>query len=285
MRKTGIILVLLLFYLAACAPGRVKDYPTLVNQGILPLSTTNPYVGANLFLARELEQSANLYNFFKGRGAPTAIELTQGTVSAPHIIMYYPREREVYAADLLASRQRYEWIIRGPYQIERVDFRQLMSIEASMNAEPEFLIYGKPYRFRFHHEKKREKTFKPTLPPTPYPTPKPKPRKIIKKAPKKEKKTEVEDVDFSKLNFDQRAILLSQGFAERASNGDIIHTVKGEHETIEALARWYTKDAGAAKQIASINSKQPAEALLTGTRIRIPKAMLKRFKVPPDDFK
>ena len=70
--KTKILDLLFLVFLTSCYY-KITNYPSLVNQGILPVSKEQAYVGANLFLSREMEQSTFLYNFLKKRGAPDAI--------------------------------------------------------------------------------------------------------------------------------------------------------------------------------------------------------------------
>lgn len=136
------------------------SYPTLLNQGALALSTTNPYLGANLFISRELERSRYLFNF-KSRGAPVAVEIIQPSIGATRLLMYYPNQREVYSADFIEPTKR-EWIVRGPFEIERQDYRTLLRLDASMAGEPVFEIYGKPFRFRFNQGTSKGKCW-PTL--------------------------------------------------------------------------------------------------------------------------
>ena len=117
--------------------------------------------------------------------------------------------------------------------------------------------------------------------PTPAPTPKPKPKK---KTPPKII-TSTGDVgiptpvpEWKPLNSDQQALQMAQGFAERAANGDVIHTVTGESESLEALAEWYTGAPGNAKALAEANGIADGEKLAAGKRIQIPLKMIKQFK-------
>ena len=49
--KTKILGLLFLVFLTSCYY-KITNYPSLVNQGILPVSKEQAYVGANLFLSR-----------------------------------------------------------------------------------------------------------------------------------------------------------------------------------------------------------------------------------------
>lgn len=287
-----VILVILLCYLAACSNNRIMTFPTLANRGILALSTSNAYLGSNLFLAREVEKSSYLFKFFEGRGAPMAIEINEDTVSAPKLIMYYPRKREVYIADMTGDYRARQWVIRGPYQISREDFKTINRMQLALAGEPLFSIYGKPYRFRFNRqmvENRASSEVEPEIPLIPTPTPKPK-RIYKKKATTDKEKTLKPKVpilnlqnpkDFKPLNTDQQAIAMSQGYAERTSSGDLIHTVKSDAETLTALSAWYTGSSANKEIIAELNKIEAEAALKQGDRIRFPLKMLKRFKVMP----
>ena len=276
--------------LSSCTP--VSDsYPTLVNEGALALSTTNPYLGANLFLSHELERSRYLFNFFKSRGAPVAIEIIQPSVGATRLLLYYPNQREVFAADLVQEATKREWIVRGPFEIERQDYRTLIRLDASMAGEPVFEIYGKPFRFRFNSA--LEKTtaprgvLTPTLPevpPTPVATPKPKVKRpvITAKAPSEPTPPPVPTIDIYKpLNADQQALLAARGFARRDTNGDVLHVVKGENQTLERVVRWYTGGPAAVGEVAKLNSLPEQENLPTGTTVKIPVKLVKERKAMP----
>jgi hypothetical protein len=270
----------------ACSPTSISSYPSLVNQGILPLSTNNAYNGANLFIAEESQHSQFLYNFLKGKGGPAAIEITEAQFSsAPHLILFYPRDKEVYAADLRRSSPTdREWIIRGPYAIERGDYRELAGLESSLVGEPLFIIDGRPFRFRFQSPRTQE--VKPTVVPeypTPVPTPKPKPPKKKTAPVITAHEQNIADMQFKPLNSDQQALNMAKGFAERASNGDVVHTAKGG-ESLAAVSKWYTGSDTHAADIALSNGLQAALPLAPGVRVKVPLKLLKQLKSMPADF-
>jgi len=274
---------LAIFALWACGT-QIKNYPTLVNAGILGLSTTDPYLGANLFLASELERSSYLFNFFKSKGAPAAIEIVEKSFKPTHLILYYPLERQAYAADLIKSATRREWVVRGPFAIEREDFRTLMRMQGALSGEPVFMLWGKPFRFRF--EPSPERALKPEIPlvPTSKPMPTKKPKLIVMKKnvptpPPAATPTVAID---RPLSFDQQALLMAKDFAERALNGDLIHTVKSDKESFEAIVQWYTGSLEGKDAVLSANGLPPeTQTLSKGMRIRIPAELVKERRVMP----
>jgi hypothetical protein len=261
----------------------------MVNQGILPLSTSNAYLGSNLFIAEEAQRSRQLYNFLAGRGGPTAIELSEKEGHPPHLLMFYPRDKEVYAAELAdletenGGRFR-EWVIRGPYSIERKDYKELVRLESAFNGEPLFFIAGREHRFRFQ-PKETEAEVRTVLVPV-LPTPAPTPVKKVKAkgaTPKVEARAKIEEL--RGLNTDQQALRMAQGFAERAENGDIIHTVTSASETLLTIAKWYTGSEALSLALASANGLQPGAAVAVGTRITIPFKTATTDKLMPPGYK
>lgn len=280
-RSRALVITLALAALVACSRGQVTEYPSLANQGILPLSTTNAYVGSNLFIANEAQRSPYLYNFLKGKGGPMAIEILQPQFGPARVLMFYPREREVFVADIMEKEYSRQWIIRGPYAIQRKEYRQLAALESAMNGEPIFFIRGKVERFRFQptHEEQTS-ILEPVVPPPP-PTPKPK-AKPKKKATASQKeiitKHGEQPTEFRPLNTDQQAIQMSLGFAERAPNGDVVHTVSSNDQTLQTIAAWYTGSSENAGELAKVNSLGASDPLASGTRIVVPLGLVKNFK-------
>ncbi len=129
---------LFLFFLCACYH-KINSFPTLVNQGILPVSKEQAYVGANLFLAQEMKKSEFLYNFIRDKGAPDAIKIDQNTFDNTKLYLYYYNDKEFYTGDLSSNN---EWIIKGP---EIPSWRLLKSIKNVMDIgsnDAPFMIDG-----------------------------------------------------------------------------------------------------------------------------------------------
>jgi len=270
---------------------RLETGQTLVDEGILALSPTNAYLGSNIFIAREAERSNYFFNFLKGRGAPDAIRVREGRFSEATIQMFYTHSKEMYVAELeehsaIGKNDFRQWIVRGPFAITRSDYRELSRITTSpsgVTGKGEaalFQIYGKPYRFGTEAESNDSRLVKPVLPPAP-PIPKPTPQKktVIAKV----EATPVPAKVFTPLNSDQMAIMISQGYAERAANGDLIHTVKTETETLADIAKWYTGSATNATAILASNATElkTPEALTIGTRIKIAASLITQTKAMP----
>lgn len=115
---------------AACSAGSSSTFSSLSDQGLLLVSSENPYVGANIFLSNEMEESRYLYNFMKEKGAPQAIELTGRELDRSELKLFYSGRQEMYAAVPRFDRSlgTKEWIIRGPYALERSVYRQVSGL-------------------------------------------------------------------------------------------------------------------------------------------------------------
>lgn len=275
--------LLLLFIITACSIQQEEPFSSLANRGILPLSTSNPYLGSNLFIAHEAELSPVLFNFLQRKGAPTAIEVIEDERGRSRLVLYYPRDKEVYTADKYHQKDVYEWIVRGPYAVQRKDYRSLMSLETAILGEPVFVIHGEQYRFRFQQPQVPSRILNPEIlvtAPTPTPTAIPIIRRKKSVTPPKAKieTPAPKNEPFHPLNSDQQAIAISQGFAERAPNGDVVHTVAVDDESLSSIATWYTGSAGNEEKIASANGLKSGATLAKGTRVTIPMSLVTNFK-------
>ena len=276
MTRLARLTILAILLLNACS-SQIPGYESLANQGILPLSTTNPYLATNLLLAQEAQKSDYLYNFLKFRGGPTAIEVHESRTGPVKIIMFYPKDKEVYAADIVSKQNMHEWMVRGPFQIERQDYRALAELDHAMAGEPIFVMNGKIERFRFE-QTAPTRVLNPKVPPTPVPTPRPAKKIVVKPTVKPEDQV---PTDFSKMNSDQMALYMAKGFAERNTSGDLIHTVMVENETLAAIAKWYTKSESNAAAIASASGLAIDKALEKGARVKVPATLVKEAKQMP----
>lgn len=280
--------LLLCFSLQIGCSTKLKAYPSLSNQGVLPLSPTNSYLGTNLFLGNEAGRSRILYQFLKGRGAPGAIEIVEKDFQPAKLFMFYPKQVQVYIAELSSAKNHYEWIIRGPYNIARNDFRKLVAIEKSPYEAAPIIINGEIERFVAEPPKPVAVPVQAEVRRTPPPAPKKK-KPIIKVVkPKIEEQSDVKTVvdplsvktsteipTGPGLNSDQQAIRISKGLTELTAEGDLLHSVKVAGESLDSIAKWYTGDTAQAKAIAEFNSL-PADATLPrGAKLKIPKALAK----------
>lgn len=290
MRKIFISAVLAL--ICGCSRSSMRSaYSSLSDQGMLALSTTNPYLASNLFIAQESERSSYLYNFLRSRGAPTAIEILDANYPRPRVLFFYPAEREVYISEQGKVESKPQWITRGPYPIDWKDYRTLAGLSGSMVGDAVLIINGREERFRFKSPERRQpQAALPLLAPTPAAVappkrkPKPAPEKIITAGPEKPTEPPPSISGWKPLNQDQLAIYMSKGFAERADNGDILHMVIGTKETVSAVTKWYTGSITAIKDVAAANAIADSDIpnpLVPGKKIRVPEALIKELKVMP----
>lgn len=125
-----VLVTTLVTTLVACSAGGSSTFSSLSEQGILSVSSDNPYVGANIFLSNEMEESRYLYNFMKEKGAPQAIELIGRDVEKSELKLFYSGRQEMYTAVPQFDRSlgTKEWIVRGPYALDRTSYRQVVSL-------------------------------------------------------------------------------------------------------------------------------------------------------------
>jgi hypothetical protein len=279
--------VLLLSAFAACSS--TENFPGLSSRGILPLSDSDPLFGSNLFLSKEMEKSPYLFSFIKTHGAPTAIEIAHESIEATKLIMFYAREKQVYVAVPVDRQLSRQWIIRGPFPIEWRDNKRVQPVQTAWINEPPFRLWGRDYRFPIlSAEHAPQKVLTPAIPAIPARTPAPakkKPSKKIIVAKGESIEEKVDPATFHPLNTDQQALRMAQGYAERADNGDLIHTVKAGDDTPDKIARWYTGSSKYAAEIAKLNNVPQNQPCTAGARIRIPLSMLKQLKVLPENFR
>lgn len=256
--------------LNGCSPG-LGHFNSLANQGILPLSSDNAHLGSNLFLAHEAQRSSYLMNFLKKRGGPSAIEILTEGRSRPTMVLFYPLKKEVFAADLDSTEKTYQWVVRGPFMMERQDYRDLNGMGVSFAAEPLFMISGQQTRFGAQPIETQQRALLPVVP-TPQPTP------VRKKPAVIHRPAIAVATPFKPMNSDQQAISLSEGFAERAENGDVIHTVQGA-QTIDEISRWYTGAPGNSAMIMEKSGIPAGTPIIPGMRLRVPFASVKQFRL------
>jgi hypothetical protein len=209
---SGVVLCLILAVFIASCSTRNTAFSTLANQGIVPVSADNPFVGSNVYLAREMEDSLYLYNFLKSRGAPRAVELTGDSERSADLILYYSAKQELYRASphLDPMTKAKEWIIKGPYAIGRGLHREIAQLGPETVGV--FEIFGRREVLGSATELMRERVIEPAFVPTPTPQPTPRPRIHRKKgsqSPRSEAPTQAGpavSIQGTPMNLDQQAI-------------------------------------------------------------------------------
>lgn len=250
-----ILLLASILFSLGCEPARRFEFQHLQDQGILALSSTNAYLGTNLLLAKEAQESKFLYNFLNDRGSPSALEFNK---EGHELIMYYPQDKEVYRADFHQG----EWIIRGPFAINRTDYRGLKSILANDSGEPVLELWGKKKRFRYKPGVIPQGVYTTTI----IPTPRPKPT-IVKKP---EAEPQQQQSPTTPMNFDQEALSIARPRTDRPITPDVLHKVTSADEKWSEIVLWYTGTSNLTPVIKNVNRKTGDDALKKGDLIRIP---------------
>jgi len=196
---------------------KTPAFEGIANQGILTVSPQSPFVGANVFLAQEMECSSYLYNFMRSRGSPQAIEVNGSSEKNSQMNLFYSREREFYAAvpKYDPQNKNKEWFIRGPYPITREQYPYIAKLDSDQGGV--FEIFGRTEAFGGPGRTIESRVIAPVF----IPTPRPKPiRKATKVSIKKDDSEKVEAkptaisalgpiiaVQGTPINLDQKALM------------------------------------------------------------------------------
>jgi hypothetical protein len=251
----------------SCA-NRNPEFAPLHDQGIIPVSRTNPYVGSNLYLAHEMEQSTYLYNFLKEKGVPQAIKIDGSSENSAQLELFYAGRAEVYQATPIRNDTpgSTEWVVRGPYTMDKNDYREVSQLPATSAAE--FEIWGRRETIGASEAIAEQRVILPAFVPTPRPHPRRRPS--TKPAASSDNGPAVSGMPSStggSMTLDQQALIESKEYAERSPNGDVIHVVKSESETVTSISNWYTGSGDNAKKVAEKNNIPLDAKLNPGTKI------------------
>lgn len=171
------------------------------------MSAESPFVGANLYLAKEMEDSLYLYNFLRTRGSPRAIEIIGNSERSAELHLFYPAKQEVYRAtpqrDPLTKAK--EWIIRGPYAIDRSLHRSVATLGSETSGV--FEVFGRREVIGGAAQAAQVRVIEPAFVPTPTPAPTPRRRATKKPAMTDEATGPAVAIQGTPMNFDQQAIL------------------------------------------------------------------------------
>lgn len=253
-------------------------------------------MGSNVSLAREMEQSSYLLNFVRQNGPPHAIEVVGDSADSAELRMYYVQGRHYFGATRVTVNSlneeagaretaenrggsTHQWIIRGPYPVQRENYRQLSALPSISHAT--FEMFGARQLFGTEAVAENFHEIKPVSIPASTPTPRPKPHRNRRAPANTAGDTSHQASSNQATNFDQRALLEAKSLAPRSPNGDLVHTVKSATETVTSITNWYTGSGGNATQVAEKNSV-PLDAKLTpGRTITIPGGIVTNPRVLP----
>lgn len=208
-RQLNLLLLTIAFLgaLSGCSSHH-PSFSSVAEKGILPVSRTNPFMGANVFLAHEMEESNYLYSFMRKEGAPSAIRITGRSFTSSTLELFYLQRLEMYRAtlqpDLVLGIR--EWMVQGPFTIDRATYQKLQGLEQTSGGV--FEIFGKREVLDGQLHPTPTRTIQPVF----VPTPKPKKRiRAVSKGTKKESSGDTSSSATSTalenpINFDQQAL-------------------------------------------------------------------------------
>jgi hypothetical protein len=266
---TLLIAIPLVLGLAGCSAPLRMHYgliERLRDRGPVAVSPTNPYLAANVLLNKETETSHELKGFFDHRGAPAAIEVSDGLLKSLTLMLYYPENGESFMAEESAG----SWAIRGPFPIEKAKLREVL------------LATGKL------------RPVQTTVPPIQTTVPKAAPpdQTAAPASTAPAQHSRVASATHSAPNTGhtidpklpesaqprERAAepaIESDALAEVSPRGDVVHYVTFANEDLRSLAQWYTGDASNAARLARINQLKPQASLSPGDSIVVPSYLVK----------
>lgn len=270
--------VLFLFAFSFCACSKSADaylQDELTNRGPVALSATNPYIGPNLYIAKEMKDSAVFRGFIHYRGTPDAIEVRRGYFKPVRVYLFYLSESEAY----LMEERGGDWLVRGPDKIPAQLMASFINVQPAGQSAPLALDMDEftPAAVAEKHaaaEGSEVKSLRKvptreqlaqtgkTQPPLPLP---PRGRKPPKSPPPAANDTLTQDT----------------APTEESASGDLIHKVSFPGENLRVIANWYTGDINNTGRIARINGIEKADSLKLDTTVRIPRYLLKNTRPLP----
>lgn len=271
----------------------------LKNRGPIALSSENPYLAANLLVAKEAEKSKVIRGFVKYRGAPRAIEVRKDVFRPLKFNFFYPESREYFALESIGET----WIVDGPKRIPDEIMPTVAKLTRNIKDEPLLAIGRTEQAALVEKDTFAQNTAGPWQDTKPAlnghtqleanaedsfiarlnkieqdadknaaPAVKSKPPKRI--TAQSSQKTKAENSDLEMIReLQQRQT--SDKSAEVTPNGDVVHYVTYPGENLSMIARWYTHDRNNIGRLSRLNELDDPNALQIGDMIVIPSYLVK----------
>ena len=296
VRTLAIVCILVLLACGTSLKRNAALATRLKNRGPVALSSSNPYLAANLLLSKEIEHSPELKGFVGHRGAPGAIEISSSRWSSDLVMwMYYPENREYYTADYSMGT----WVIKGPQLLPR---ERLVRVLAQVGTTPQTVALlsseSPAVSVAPMTNSGRSNTASKINKPPPALHPK-LPSEKKNYTPEKVAQTQVSDLDPSassqispmlKLNSKTKRQTIEEVVAahsgpggERTPGGDLVHYVTYPGETLSMISRWYTYERANVSRLARINDLTTPDKLEVGDTVVIPTYLLRNRKLLTED--
>jgi hypothetical protein len=272
-------------------------FDRLRDQGPIALDPQNPYLAANLFLAKQTEQSPELKGFLNIAGTPSALAIEDHSFGPIQVQLYYSAEHRRYTLE----QDNATWIISGPYPINDETLNKLSLTEPSAGA-PLVELVTPPSERKNQASITKSSVSSVRTAPRPAAVPdksasnatlpgnistvpfkSPVVHVVEPRFPEPEMTGDamgsISDEALARATMENRQLkkIISQyakADAELSPGGDLVHYVTSAEETLSILARWYTLDASNAGRIARMNSVAQAK-IAPGDTLIIPSYMIK----------
>ncbi len=215
----------------------------LSSSGPVILNPQNPYLAADMLIAKEIERSAEVKGFIAHQGSPRAIELHRNMFAPITLDLYYPDTHRYYSLE----EYREGWIISGPFGLSPEQEQALISLNPISASPTEAVAKGDASATHFVSP----------LTDSAAQAAIPVPEKISLSALRK-----IVDGNSTEI-------------AERTPRGDLIHHVTLPGETVSIISCWYTLETSNNGRIARINRLTTPETITSGDTITIPNYLVK----------
>ncbi|MCB0311575.1 MAG: hypothetical protein KDD42_10080 [Bdellovibrionales bacterium] len=258
----------------------------LSNRGPIALSSSNPYLAANLLLAKEIERSPELKGFISYRGAPQALEIRSEALAPLNMYLYYPEQRERY----LLEEADESWFIAMPEKIPTDELKAIVQLTRNVSDNPKLLTSDdsepESIKARAPTQDTRRRQ---ALAQTPFSSPadgglgtqadkaaKIRPADTTPQFVHRKQIRDAGNVEEARL---KEIIKKSPSHsAEVTSKGDLVHYVTYEGESLSMIARWYTLDGKNAARLGRINELADPNQLSLGDTIIVPSYLVRNTK-------
>jgi hypothetical protein len=260
----------------------------LKNRGPVPLSSDNPFLAANLLIAKEMEKSPEVAGFVKHRGAPAALEVEKGIFSGLVLHFFYPENREQFTFEQVDNG----WFIRGPETIEKEKFTSVAQITRTLVGEPRLEYnYMSPSQEKALNDKNSNRaieefetrrsasetarepdSFNRAL--DSYQAAEPRAGGAFQSPSSRRYQKPVS----TREQLQELVSRTAEANAEVTPKGDLVHYVTYQGETLSMIARWYTGDRANVGRLARMNRLPHPDHLEIGDTLIIPSYLIQNKK-------
>ena len=300
----SILIFLALGILSSCSSFDLIPSDSLIqrlkDRGPVLVSIDNPYLAANLLLKQESKHSAALSGFLDTKGLPAAISVSQDFFEPARLKLFYRTEDEQYDLELLQGL----WVIKGPSTIHDQAAKDLLASLDSLDSKDvisksrkpksstartktiptktEIAEKGNTQFVPLFDQKSANNDFDSSVEAAKIKPEESKPVEIVK-----ENTTTVQSEVVAPLkttnNIEDLISRFTSSPAETTPRGDIVHYVTSEQETMEIIAKWYTKTPLTLSRIARANKLATSAILSPGDQIVIPSELVKNKMRLPEE--